>query len=133
MLNKIMLIGNLGRDPERSYTPSGTVRTRFSLAVSRQWTDKASGEHRQETQWFEGVAWDRLAEVVNQYAHKGSRLYVEGRMTSRKYTDKDHVERTAWEVVADGVQLLDPKAGQDFSGGASQPTRGETAADGVPF
>ncbi len=116
MLNKIMLIGNLGRDPELSYTPSGSAVTKFSVAVSRRWTEKASGERKEETQWFNVVAWEKLAETCNQYLRKGSKVYLEGRMTSRKYTDKTNVERTVWDVVLGDMQMLDTK---DASGGAA--------------
>ncbi len=116
MLNKIMLIGNLGRDPELSYTPSGSAVTKFSVAVSRRWTEKASGERKEETQWFNVVAWEKLAETCNQYLRKGSKVYLEGRMVSRKYADKDHIERTVWEVVLNDMQMLEPK---EARGGAS--------------
>ncbi len=88
MLNKIMLIGNLGRDPELSYTPSGKAIAKFSLAVSRRRRDPESGEQREETTWFNIVAWERLAETCNNYLHKGSKAYIEGRMNSRKFTLK---------------------------------------------
>ncbi|HEX6799144.1 MAG TPA: single-stranded DNA-binding protein [Ktedonobacterales bacterium] len=110
MLNKIMLIGNLGRDPEMSYTPSGKAITKFSLAVNRTSRDRETNERREETTWFYIVAWDQLAETCNQYLHKGSKVYIEGRMTSRKYTNKDGVEVTAWEVVAQDMKMLDTKA-----------------------
>jgi single-strand DNA-binding protein len=129
MLNKIMLIGNLGKDPDMSYTPSGKAITRFSLAVNRRSRDRETNELREETQWFNVVAWDRLAETCNSYLHKGSKVYIEGRITSHKYTDKDGVERTAWDVTATEMQMLDPKgAGQASGTGA-----GEMGPDEVPF
>ncbi|HLY29964.1 MAG TPA: single-stranded DNA-binding protein, partial [Ktedonobacterales bacterium] len=106
MLNKIMLIGNLGRDPEMSYTQSGKAVTKFTMAVNRRRKNRETGAQEEETQWFNIVAWDNLAETCHTYLHKGSKIYLEGRMTSRKYTDKDGVERTAWEVVAEGMQML---------------------------
>ena len=130
MLNKIMLIGNLGRDPELSYTPSGKAIAKFSLAVSRRRRDE-SGEQREETQWFNIVAWERLAETCNNYLHKGSKVYIEGRMTSRKYTDKDGVERTVWDVVASDMEMLTPKGGYGSGGGSSYGD--EMGADDVPF
>lgn len=109
MLNKIMLIGNLGRDPEMNYTPSGVAVTKFSLAVSR--TFKASsGEKREETEWFNVVAWNKLAETCNSYLRKGNKVYIEGRLTQRKYTDKNGVERTAVDVVANEMEILTPKS-----------------------
>ncbi len=114
MLNKIMLIGNLGRDPEMNYTPSGTAVTKFSLAVSRTYTTSA-GEKRDETEWFNIVAWNKLAETCNTYLHKGSKVYIEGRLTQRKYTDKNGVERTAIDVIANDMQMLTPKSAQGSS------------------
>lgn len=116
MLNKIMLIGNLGRDPEMNYTPSGVAVTKFSLAVSR--TFKASsGEKREETEWFNVVAWNKLAETCNSYLRKGNKVYIEGRLTQRKYTDKNGVERTAVDVVANEMEMLTPKSQSSSSEG----------------
>jgi single-strand DNA-binding protein len=131
MLNKIMLIGNLGRDPELSYTQNGKAIAKFSLAVSRRRRDEG-GEQREETQWFNVVAWERLAETCNNYLTKGSKVYIEGRITSRKYTDKDGVERTAWEVTATEMEMLTPK-GASGSGGAGAGYGDEMGADDVPF
>jgi single-strand DNA-binding protein len=132
MLNKILLIGNLGRDPEMSYTPSGTAITKFTVAVNRNSKDRQTGETRKETTWFNVVAWERLAETCNQYLHKGSKVYLEGRMTSRKYTNKDGVEVTAWEVVLNDMQMLDPKAeasvGAPAAGGME-----DMSPDDIPF
>jgi single-strand DNA-binding protein len=145
MLNKIMLIGNLGRDPELSYTPGGSPVTKFSVAVSRRWNDKQSGERKEETQWFSVVAWERLAEACNQYLRKGSKVYLEGRMTSRKYTDKTNVERTVWDVVLTDMQMLDAKDTTNGSGttsgarasgagaGAAADEWGDVTPDDIPF
>src|SRR5260370_28988776 len=108
MINKIMLIGNLGRDTEMNYTEAGVARTKFTVAASRRFKDK-SGERREETTWFNVVAWDRLGETCNQYLRKGSKVYIEGRMTSHKYTDKDNIERVVWEDVANEMKRLDPQ------------------------
>ncbi len=130
-MNKIMLIGNLGRDPELNYTPSGTAVTKFTMAVNRRIRDKQSGEKRDETTWFNIVAWNQLAETCNQYLHKGSKIYIEGRMTSHKFTDKDGNERTAWEVTANEMEMLDPKGqGQGSSSGSGYD---DMTADEVPF
>src|SRR5260370_38826082 len=99
MINKIMLIGNLGRDHEMNYTEAGVARTKFTVAASRRFKDK-SGERREETTWFNVVAWDRLGETVNQNLRKGPKGYIEGRMTSHRDTDKNKIERVAWEAVA---------------------------------
>ncbi len=131
MLNKITLIGNLGRDPELTYTPSGSAVTKFSIAVSRHWTDKGTGERKEETTWFDIVAFDRLAETCNTYLHKGSKVYVDGRMTSRKYTGRDNIERTAWSVQLNDMVMLDGKP-------SAEPARQADASldvelDDVPF
>ncbi len=131
MLNKILLIGNLGRDPEMSYTPSGTAITKFSLAATRRWRDKQSGERKDETTWFNIVAFDRLAETCNQYLHKGSKVYVEGRMTSRRYTNKDGIEMTAWEVHLLDMQMLDPK--ESRAGGSGGSDLDDVSPDDIPF
>ncbi len=128
MLNKIMIIGNLGRDVEMSYTPSGKAVSKFSVAVSRRRTG-ADGQRVEETTWFNVVAWDRLAETCSQYLHKGSKVYIDGRMTSRQYTDKDNVQRTAWEITASEMEMLDARPA-----GAGQPTGADDmTADDVPF
>jgi single-strand DNA-binding protein len=108
VLNKIMLIGNLGKDPDLQVTSDGTPFTRFSMAVNRTFKTQA-GEKKEETEWFNIVAWRQLAEVCERYLHKGSKVYVEGRLTQRKYTDKQSIERTSVEVVATDVQFLDTK------------------------
>ena len=137
-----MLIGNLGRDPEMSYTPQGTAVAKFSLAVSRRWNDKGTGERREETQWFNCVAWEKLAETCNQYLRKGSKVYVEGRMTSRKYTDKQNIERTVWDCVLSQIEMLDTKeartdggASAGGSGGAPRAGDewGDVTPDDIPF
>ena len=115
MLNKIMLIGNLGRDPELNVTGNGTPFARFSLAVSRNYKSN-TGERREETEWFNIVAWQQLAETCNTYLHKGSKVYIEGRVTQRKYTDKNGVERTAVDVIASNMEILTPKSPQGGSG-----------------
>src|SRR6058998_1110082 len=108
MLNKIMLIGNLGKDPEMNYTPGGLAITKFSLAVSRN-KKTSTGERQEETDWFNIVAMDKRAEICNQYLHKGSKVYIEGRLTQRKYTDKNGIERTSVEVQATDMEMLDSK------------------------
>src|SRR5437588_505407 len=118
MLNKIMLIGNLGKDPELNVTAEGTPVTKFSLAVNRK-SKASSGELKEETEWFNIVAWRQLAEICERYLHKGSKVYIEGRLTQRKYTDKTGVERIAVEVIANDVQFLDTK--KPVSGGVDIP------------
>ena len=114
MLNKIMLIGNLGRDPELNVTSDGTPVTKFSLAVSRNYTTK-SGEKREETEWFNIVAWRQLAETCERYLHKGSKVYIEGRVAQRKYTDKNGLERSTVDVIASDMEMLTPKSASSSS------------------
>src|SRR5436309_15365063 len=113
-MNKILLIGNLGRDPEMSYTPNGVAVTKFSLAVSRV-TKSPTGERQEETQWFNIVAWRQLAETCNTYLRKGNKVYIEGRLQTRKYTDRNGVERMAIEVIANEMEMLTPKSTQTSS------------------
>jgi single-strand DNA-binding protein len=129
MLNKIMLIGNLGADPEMSYTPSGKAIARMRLAVNRRTKNRDTGERQEETTWFSVIAWEQLAETCTQYLHKGSKVYFDGRMTSRKYTNKDGVEVTAWEVVAENMEMLDPKGAAQ---GAAAGT-GDVEPGDIPF
>lgn len=114
MLNKIMLIGNLGRDPEMNYTPSGVAVTKFSLAVTRV-TKTSTGEKQNETEWFNIVAWRQLAETCSTYLHKGSKVYIEGRLTQRKYTDREGVQRVAVDVIANEMEMLTPKSTESSS------------------
>jgi single-strand DNA-binding protein len=130
MLNKIMLIGNLGKDPDMSYTPAGKAVTKFSLAVNRRSKDRETGERREETTWFNIVGWDQLAETMNTYLHKGSKVYIEGRMTSRDYTDKEGNKRTAWEVTASDMQMLDTKGANQ---GGDPDASGASTPDEIPF
>jgi single-strand DNA-binding protein len=113
-MNKIMLIGNLGKDPEMNYTPAGIAVTKFSLAVNRV-TKSPSGEREKETEWFNIVAWRQLAETCNTYLHKGDKVFIEGRLTQRKYTDRDGIQRTSIDVVANDMEMLTPKSTQGGS------------------
>jgi single-strand DNA-binding protein len=129
VLNKIMLIGNLGRDPEMNYTQNGTALTKFSLAVSRSYKTNA-GEKRDETEWFNIVAWEKLAETCNQYLHKGDKVYIEGRLTQRKYTDREGVSRVAIDVIASQMEMLSPKS---QSAGSSEPFLASDSDDTDPL
>jgi single-strand DNA-binding protein len=136
-LNKVQIIGNLGRDPELRYTPAGKAVANFTVAVNRV---TGTGEQRQEeTEWFRVVAWERLAETCQQYLEKGARVYIEGRLQSRKYTDKDGVERTSVEIVANEMLMLDGRAaGGDApvaagSGRSGVAVADDEAGDDLPF
>ena len=114
-LNKVQIIGNLGRDPEMKYTQTGTPVTQFSVAVSR--TRKSpDGQQIDETEWFRVVAWERLAETCNEYLRKGSKVYIEGRLQTRKWTGQDGQERTTVEVVANEMLLLDSRQQGGYEG-----------------
>lgn len=137
MFNQISLIGNLGRDPEMSYTPSGTAVTKFSLAVNRRSrANKEGGERQEETDWFNIVAWQQLAEICNNYLHKGSKVFVQGRMQSRKYTDKNGIERISWEVILNDMEMLDPKGSTPARTGGGESgyaDAGEQSPEEIPF
>ncbi len=106
-LNKVMLIGNLGADPEMRYTPSGKAVTTFRIAVNRTWKDAASGEQQQDTQWIRIVTWTQLAEICARYLSKGRQVYVEGRLQTRSWEGQDGQRRYMTEVVAQDVIILD--------------------------
>lgn len=110
-VNKVILIGNAGRDPEVRYSASGSAVCNLTLATSRQWKNKDSGEKQEETEWHRVVFYDRLAEVVGEYVKKGKPVYVEGRLKTRKWQDKDGVDKYTTEVVADSMQLLGGREG----------------------
>ncbi|MBN1485237.1 MAG: single-stranded DNA-binding protein [Chloroflexia bacterium] len=116
-LNKVMLIGNLGADPEMRYTPNGKAVTTFRIAVSRTWRD-ASGNQQEDTQWFRIVTWETLAEICNRYLTKGRSVYVEGRLQTRSWEGQDGIRRYMTEVVAQEMIMLDTR----------QETRDETEA-----
>jgi len=117
-LNKVMIIGNLGKDPEMKYNAEGKPITTFSVAVSRTWKTP-DGQQSEETEWFRVVAWERLAETCNEYLHKGSKVYIEGRLKTRKWTAPDGQERQMTEVIASDMQMLDSRqqGGYDDNGG----------------
>jgi single-strand DNA-binding protein len=105
-INKVILIGNLGRDPEVRYTPSGAAVCNLRLATTRNWKDKQSGEKKEETEWHSVVLYDRQAEIAGEYLKKGRPAYIEGRLKTRKWQDKDGNDRYTTEIVAETMQLL---------------------------
>ena len=111
-LNKVMIIGRLGRDPEMRYTPSGKPVTTFSVATSRSW-NTSKCERRTETEWFNVVAWSSLAEICNQYLEKGKKAYVEGRLQTRHWEDNEGKHRSSIEVVANEMIILDNRHADD--------------------
>jgi len=124
-VNKVILIGNLGRDPEVRYTPNGAAICNVTIATSRNWKAKDTGEKMEETEWHRVVFYDRLAEIAGEYLKKGRPVYVEGRLKTRKWQDKDGVEKYTTEIIADQMQLLGSREG--MGGGAE-----EGAGGGAP-
>jgi single-strand DNA-binding protein len=116
-VNKVILIGNLGRDPEVRYAPSGSAIANVTIATSRSWKDKTSGERQEETEWHRVVFYDRLAEIAGEYLKKGKSVYVEGRLKTRKWTDKDGVEKYTTEVIAQEMTMLGGREGGGGGGG----------------
>ncbi len=113
-INKVILIGNLGRDPEVRYTPNGAAVCNVSIATTRNWKDKNSGDKVEETEWHRVVFYDRLAEIAGEYLKKGRPVYVEGRLKTRKWQDKDGKDNYTTEIVAEQMQLL---GGRESGGG----------------
>ncbi len=110
-VNKVILIGNLGRDPETRYAPSGGAICNVRIATTRNWKDKATGEKREETEWHSVVFYDRLAEIAGEYLKKGRPVYVEGRLKTRKWQDKEGQDRYTTEIIATEMQLLGSREG----------------------
>jgi single-strand DNA-binding protein len=134
-LNKVMIIGHLGKDPEMRYTPSGRPVTTYTVAVSRSW-NSADGERHTETEWFNIVAWGNLAEICKQYLTKGQQVYIEGRLQTRRWDDKEGQKHTSVEIVANEMMMLGDR--RDASHGSeeqSASTEVEPAAteDEFPF
>ena len=121
-VNKVIVVGNLGRDPETKYMPDGAAITNVSVATSFQWTDKASGEKKEETEWHRVVFRGKLAEVAGEYLKKGSQVYVEGRLRTRKWQDKEGQDKYTTEIVAERMQMLGSRSGAgEPRGGAGEP------------
>ena len=110
-VNKVIIVGNLGKDPEVRYAPSGSAICNVTIATSRQWKDKTSGEKQEETEWHRVVFYDRLAEIAGEYLKKGRPVYVEGRLKTRKWTDKEGAEKYTTEVMADKMEMLGSREG----------------------
>ncbi len=147
-LNKVMIIGNLGKDPEMKYTPGGKAITTFSVAVGRVSRNAETGQNEEQTEWFRVVAWEKLAETCNQFLRKGSKVYVEGRLQTRQWKDNNGQDQKMVEVVASDMTMLDSKQnsgeyGGPGGGGSSAPARsggygapaggGDEVDDDIPF
>lgn len=115
-VNKVIAIGNLGQDPDIRFLPSGNAVANFSIAVSESWNDRATGQKQERTEWIKCVAFNKLAEIIQQYVHKGSKVYVEGKLQTRKWQAQDGTDRYSTEVVISDLQMLDGRSG----GGADE-------------
>ncbi len=131
-LNKVMLIGHLGRDPEMRYTPSGRPVTTFSLAVSRTWSS-GDGERHSETEWFNIVAWGNLAEICKQYLSKGQQVYIEGRLQTRRWEDKEGVKHSSVEVIASEMMILDRRENNQHEASQEANFATDASEDEFPF
>jgi single-strand DNA-binding protein len=121
-VNKVILVGRLGRDPELKYTASGTPFCRFSMATDDSWNDKGTGERQERTEWHSIVAWDRLAEICNQYLTKGKLVYIEGKLQTREWDDQEGNKRKTTEVLARDMVMLSSGSGEASSTGAPRRT-----------
>ena len=143
MINKVILVGNLGKDPEIRYTPSGMAVANFSVATTERWKDKTSGEMQERTEWHRIVAWGRLGEICGEYLSKGRQVYIEGKLQTRQW-EKDGVTRYSTEVVASEMKMLGAKSQGDGYQASNQsqskapeysgpPLAGTQDDDDIPF
>ena len=139
MINKVILVGNLGNDPELRYTGSGVAVTSFRVATTERWKGQ-DGQMQEQTEWHRIVAWSKLAEICGQYLHKGSRVYIEGRLQTRKWTDQNGIDRYTTEIVAREMKMLTPRSsGEGEYGGSGHGMGGGSynepppMGDDVPF
>lgn len=126
-VNKAILVGNLGKDPETRYIPDGTAICNFSVATTDKFKDKATGEQKESTEWHRCSAFGKLAEICGQYLKRGSTVYLEGNIKTRKYTDKDGIERYATEIRVNSMQMLSARTASETSATVTAPLKGATA------
>ncbi len=131
-INKVILVGNLGQDPEVKYMPSGGAVTNISIATTDTWKDKATGEKKENTEWHRVVFFNRLAEIVGEYLRKGSQVYIEGNLRTRKWQDQNGVDKYTTEIVAREMQMLGGRAGgsSDFAPSQQQSQQPQQQAQG---
>ncbi|MCP1676581.1 single-strand DNA-binding protein [Natronocella acetinitrilica] len=125
-INKVILIGNLGVDPETRYSPNGAAVTNIRLATTESWRDKQSGEQQEKTEWHRVVCFGKLAEIAGEYLRKGSKVYIEGRLQTRKWQGQDGQDRYTTEIVANDMQMLDGR-GEGMGGGGGGGNRSQNA------
>ena len=131
-VNKVIIVGNLGKDPEVRYMPSGGAICNVNVATTRQWKNKESGEKQEETDWHRIVFFDRLAEIAGEYLKKGRSVYVEGRLRTRKWTDKEGKEQYTTEIVATEMQMLGSREGMGGGAGAGEEGGGSYSERSAP-
>jgi single-strand DNA-binding protein len=133
-INKVILVGNLGADPETRYMPSGSAVTNLSVATSESWKDKQTGEQNERTEWHKVVMFDRLAEIAAEYLRKGSQVYIEGKLQTRKWQDRDGNDRWTTEIRANEMQMLGGRGGGGGSGsfGGGQQGGGQQGGGSAP-
>jgi single-strand DNA-binding protein len=129
-VNKVILVGNLGKDPELRYTPAGAAVATFSLATTERFKGK-DGQQQEKTEWHNIVAWRQLAEICGKFLHKGKQVYIEGRIQTRSYDDRDGNKRYITEIVADQMQMLG-RAGEEGGAGSGRPAGGGRPAAAAP-
>jgi single-strand DNA-binding protein len=117
-INKVIIVGNLGQDPETRYMPSGSAVTNFTVATNESWKDKQTGEQKDRTEWHRVAMFNRLAEIAAEYLRKGSQVYIEGKLRTRKWQDKDGQDRYTTEIIADEMQMLGGRGGAGGGGGS---------------
>ncbi len=126
-VNKVILVGVLGKDTETRYMPSGGAVTNISIATSETWKDKQTGEKKEKTEWHKIIFFNKLADIAGQYLKKGSKVYVEGKLQTRKWQDKDGNDRWSTEIVANEMQMLDSRGDQSQSGAGHAPVQQQSA------
>ena len=131
-INKVILVGNLGADPETRYMPSGSAVTNLSIATSEQWKDKQSGEQKERTEWHKVAMFNRLAEISAEYLRKGSQVYIEGKLRTRKWQDRDGNDRWTTEIIADEMQMLGGRGGGGSAPMSSGSSQGQSSAPPQP-
>ena len=127
-INKVILVGNLGQDPETRYMPSGAAVTNFTVATNESWKDKQTGEQKDRTEWHRVAMFNRLAEIAAEYLRKGSQVYIEGKLRTRKWQGQDGQDRYTTEIIADEMQMLGGRGGAgggSFGGGGGQQSGGQ--------
>lgn len=135
-INKVILVGNVGKDPEMKYTASGKAIANLTVATSESWNDKQTGEKVDKTEWHRIVAFERLAEIIGEYVKKGSQVYIEGKLQTRKWQDKDGNDRYSTEIIASQMQMLGGKPADDkpkAAGFRKPEPQPEFADDEIPF